>query len=199
MREFATVRSALLDVADDLVRDGRLPRRDALWLLRPDEVRALNDGPVLDEEGWAARRRLRERQAAWRAPETLRRRDDVERWYADGDDRSGRGDRWHGLGLTRGTASGSAVVLRSPRDALPDVDGPLVLLAPAVDAGWLPVFRRVDAVVVRTGGDLSHGSVVLRELGLPAVTNVDGVLDQVATGDRLTVDGRRGTVARAAA
>ena len=197
MREFAAVRSALLDVAGDAVRDGRLPVLDALWRLRPDEVRALDDGPVLDHEGWAGRRALRERQAGWRAPETLRRRDDVERWYADDDAPADRSDRWRGLGLTRGTATGAAVVLRSPRERLPDRDDPLVLVAPAVDAGWLPVFRRVAAVVVRTGGDLSHGSVVLRELGLPAVTNVDGVLDDVVTGDVLVVDGARGTVVRA--
>ena len=44
-------------------------------------------------------------------------------------------------------------------------------MARSVDAGWIPTFGLVAGVVVETGGDLSHGSIILREIGLPAITN----------------------------
>jgi pyruvate,water dikinase len=51
---------------------------------------------------------------------------------------------------------------------------------------------------METGGYLSHGSIVAREYGLPAVVNIPGLLRQVSSGERVTVDGDEGTVARAA-
>lgn len=51
-----------------------------------------------------------------------------------------------------------------------------------MDAGWIPTFARVAGVVVETGDDLSHGSIILREIGLPAITNVRGVMRVVQTG-----------------
>jgi pyruvate,water dikinase len=52
----------------------------------------------------------------------------------------------------------------------------------------------VSAVAVEMGGDLSHGSIILREIGLPAVTNAAGLRERVATGDRVRLDGSAGTV-----
>ncbi len=58
------------------------------------------------------------------------------------------------------------------------------------------MFLRAGAVVVETGGFLSHGAIVAREFGLPAVVNVAGLLDAIPDGTMLEVDGRRGTVRR---
>ncbi|QUV80466.1 hypothetical protein J8C08_12750 [Chloracidobacterium thermophilum] len=63
-----------------------------------------------------------------------------------------------------------------------------------MDAGWVPVFAGVAGVVVEIGGDLSHGSIVLRELGLPAVTNVRHVTRVIRTGDRIRVQAALGVV-----
>jgi rifampicin phosphotransferase len=49
---------------------------------------------------------------------------------------------------------------------------------------------------VETGGDLSHGSIILREIGLPAVTNVHGATRAFTTGDPLRLDASRGLVSR---
>jgi pyruvate,water dikinase len=70
----------------------------------------------------------------------------------------------------------------------------VILVAPSVDAGWLPAFSMVAAVAVEMGGDLSHGSIILREIGLPAVTNAAGLRERVTTGDRIRLDGSAGTV-----
>jgi pyruvate,water dikinase len=49
---------------------------------------------------------------------------------------------------------------------------------------------------MEAGGYLSHGAIVAREFGIPAVVNVQGILEHVATGDMLDVDASRGTVRR---
>jgi pyruvate,water dikinase len=113
----------------------------------------------------------------------------ISRFGSHADDASG------GVGLVAGVVEGRAWVLDEPSTRPPaDMSGdPIVLVAPSVDAGWLPTFSLVDAAAVELGGDLSHGSIILREVGLPAVTNVGGLRQRVQTGDWLRVDGNTGT------
>jgi pyruvate,water dikinase len=72
-------------------------------------------------------------------------------------------------------------------------------VAPSTDPGWTPLFLRAGAVVMETGGYISHGAIVAREYGLPAVVNLPGILQHIADGDRLIVDGDLGEVIRLAA
>jgi phosphohistidine swiveling domain-containing protein len=69
-----------------------------------------------------------------------------------------------------------------------------VLLARATDPGWTPVFRRIAALVTETGGLLSHGAVVAREYGLPAVVAAAGAFEGLHDGQWVEVDGRLGKV-----
>ena len=66
----------------------------------------------------------------------------------------------------------------------------------SMDAGWIPTFARVAGVVVEIGGDLSHGSIILREIGLPAITNVRGVMRVIQMGDELVLRAGSGVVGR---
>ena len=70
-----------------------------------------------------------------------------------------------------------------------------ILVTPSTDPGWTPLFLRAGGLVMETGGYLSHGAIVAREFGIPAVVNIPGVLDRVHDGDKLLVDGNRGIVA----
>ncbi len=57
------------------------------------------------------------------------------------------------------------------------------------DAGWTPLFVRASAVVMETGGYLSHGAIVARAYGLPAVVNMPDILRYTMDGEPVTVDG----------
>ena len=108
------------------------------------------------------------------------------------------GDAWTGVAAAPGVAEGAACVLRTPHDG-----GRMrrhdVLVAPSTDPGWTPLFLRASALVTETGGYLSHGAVVAREFGLPAVVNVRDAMRLIADGDRLRVDGDAGQVTRRSA
>ena len=71
-----------------------------------------------------------------------------------------------------------------------------VLVAPSTDPGWTPLFLRAKAVVMEVGGYISHGAIVAREYGIPAVVNVGEVMKTLHDGEQLTVDGDEGKVYR---
>ncbi|MGE3836229.1 MAG: PEP-utilizing enzyme [Acidimicrobiia bacterium] len=97
-----------------------------------------------------------------------------------------------GMGVSPGTFEGVVQVVGDAR-AGADLSGEEVLVAPFTDAAWSPLFMLSAAVVVDTGGMISHGAILARELGLPAVVNVPGTTE-LRSGDRVLVDGDRGTV-----
>jgi pyruvate,water dikinase len=105
------------------------------------------------------------------------------------------GAAFTGIGVAAGTATGAARVIHHPREGASLQRGE-VLVAPTTDPGWTPLFLRASALVMETGGYLSHGAIVAREYGIPAVANLPGILDQVRSGETLLVDGNAGRVSR---
>jgi pyruvate,water dikinase len=101
--------------------------------------------------------------------------------------------RLSGLGVAAGRAAGKARVLRNPADGYRLHAGD-VLIAPSTDPGWTPLFLRAAAVVTEVGGYLSHGAIVAREYGLPAVANIPGLLEAVHDGENISVNGDTGEV-----
>lgn len=65
---------------------------------------------------------------------------------------------------------------------------------PRTDPGWTPVFSKIGGLITETGGVLSHGAVVSREYGIPAVTNVADACALFRTGQVVTIDSVEGVV-----
>jgi len=100
---------------------------------------------------------------------------------------------WSGLGVAAGQATGAACLLTSPTQGGTLAAGQ-VLVAPSTDPGWTPLFLRIGALVTETGGFISHGAIVAREFGIPAVVNVAGIMSALAPGTMVRVDGDNGMV-----
>lgn len=101
--------------------------------------------------------------------------------------------RLHGLGISSGRVRGKVRVVRS-LDEGGTLEPGEILVTRAVDPGWTPLFLTASGVVLELGSLLSHGAVVAREYGLPAVVNIDGATRKLRTGQEITVDGTRGVV-----
>jgi pyruvate,water dikinase len=69
-----------------------------------------------------------------------------------------------------------------------------LLVAPSTDPGWTPLFLTAGGLVMEMGGANSHGAVVAREYGIPAVVGVAGATELLRTGDVITIDGAAGTI-----
>ncbi|HEX5270096.1 MAG TPA: PEP/pyruvate-binding domain-containing protein, partial [Gemmataceae bacterium] len=102
-------------------------------------------------------------------------------------------DTMQGVPLSAGVAEAPALVLERPDGAAVPAE-PYILVCPSTDPAWVPLFVRAKGLVMETGGVLSHGAIVAREFGLPAVAGVSGVHMRLKTGQRLRVDGGGGTV-----
>ena len=103
------------------------------------------------------------------------------------------GNALRGMGVAAGKAAGAARLIAHPNEAGKLQSGD-VLVAPSTDPGWTPLFLKVSAIVMETGGFLAHGAIVAREYGVPAVVNIPGVMKIIKDGQQIVVDGDEGKV-----
>ena len=192
-------RNVLLELGGRLVEEGRLETVDDVFYLAELDVRALLDGSW-DGTGAAElsgdRQRQRERWLERTPPDVIL-AGELDPGRVISPAHSPRGDsagaELEGTAVSSGRAEAPAKVVRRPEEGRA-LDTGDVLVCPSTDPGWTPLFLRASALVMETGGYISHGAIVAREYGIPAVVNVPGILDRVRDGERLLVDGDRGRV-----
>jgi phosphohistidine swiveling domain-containing protein len=97
-----------------------------------------------------------------------------------------------GTPASAGVVSGKARVILDPTGA--HMEPGEILVAPSTDPGWTPLFFTARGLVMEMGGPMSHGAIVAREYGIPAVVGVSGAVEHITTGQQIIVDGSRGTV-----
>ena len=157
--------------------------------LRHEELRAVQDGELSCEEGLSLSRARKkewvEYQNAPLPPVFLQGEENLEIEKEN--------YLLRGLGISAGVHTGRVRILRSPEEAARLEPGD-VLVTTATDPGWTPLFLVAGAVVLELGSMLSHGAVLAREYGLPAVVNVNGLHSTLEDGQKITVDGTRGVV-----
>jgi phosphoenolpyruvate synthase/pyruvate phosphate dikinase len=98
-----------------------------------------------------------------------------------------------GFGGAAGVVEGTARVITGLEHATTLRPGE-ILVTTVTNIGWTPLFPRAAAVVTDVGAPLSHAAIVARELGIPAVVGCGNATTRIHTGDRVRVDGARGTV-----
>ena len=104
-----------------------------------------------------------------------------------------KGGTLKGVGASTGTVTAQACVLHGPEDFAKMNTGD-VLVASITTPAWTPLFARASAVVTDIGGPLSHGSIVAREYGIPAVLGTGTATKLIQNGQTITVDGDQGRV-----
>jgi phosphohistidine swiveling domain-containing protein/glycerol-3-phosphate acyltransferase PlsY len=101
---------------------------------------------------------------------------------------------YYGIGASPGVVEGTVRVMRSLRQIPPNLSRQTILVVPYTDAGWSPVLAQVGAIVAEVGGRLSHGAIVAREYGIPAVMDISQATQRLKDGQRVKVDGYRGII-----
>jgi pyruvate,water dikinase len=102
-----------------------------------------------------------------------------------------------GTPASAGSVTGQARVIMDPVGA--HLEPGEILVAPSTDPGWTPLFLTAGGLVMEMGGANSHGAVVAREYGIPAVVGVAGATSHLSTGQTITVDGTNGVITGAPA
>ncbi|AFZ22989.1 phosphoenolpyruvate synthase/pyruvate phosphate dikinase [Cylindrospermum stagnale PCC 7417] len=98
-----------------------------------------------------------------------------------------------GIPASHGQAQGRVKVLRNLQD-VGHIDRQTILVVPYTDSGWAPTLVRAGGLISEVGGKLSHGAIVAREYGIPAVMDVRGATSILADGQQVRIDGSRGIV-----
>jgi pyruvate,water dikinase len=102
-------------------------------------------------------------------------------------------DELHGVAASPGVVEGIARVLADVSQ-IGDLRAGEILVAPVTAPSWAPVFAKIKAAVSDIGGAMSHAAIVAREYGMPAVVGTGDATKRIRTGDKIAVDGDRGTV-----
>jgi phosphohistidine swiveling domain-containing protein len=161
--------------------------------LQIEELEALVSGRLAVSE---AQERIGRREQEWNQEAERRRQGDEPPTFlvgSEGIDMPKSTVRLQGTGASPGVVTGIVRVLRTPEDGARLQPGD-ILVARATDPGWTPLFLKAGGLIVELGGMLSHGAVVAREYGLPAVANVAGATTHLEEGQVVTIDGRQGVV-----
>jgi pyruvate,water dikinase len=184
-------RRLLLPVGRELTEAGRLERAEDVFLLTLPETRAALAGADVRPLVKARRESM--------ALEALRRQ--IPRLIlSDGTVPTGPGRRpstddgktLEGTGASAGTVTGVARVILDPHGAR--LEPGEILVAPSTDPGWTPLFLTAGGLVMEMGGPMSHGAIVAREYGIPAVVGVPGATERIQSGQTIAVDGASGVV-----
>ena len=183
MRGYGLIRRALLEL------DRRFGLDGGIFYLTPEELPDLVAGKDL-KPLVAERRKIRSIELSLEVPPVV---------FGDDLEAIGRplppptgAEELTGIALSAGVAEGPALVLTEPTAT--STESGYILVCSSTDPAWVPLFVNARGLVMESGGTLSHGAIVAREFGLPAVAGLPGVQHVIKTGQRVRVDGGRGTV-----
>ncbi len=205
IRLMGIVRQMLLASGEELAAAGVFTRPDDIFFLHFEELEVLgndergmmNEVPERSgvEDEW--RRIVAERRQAYERE--LRRRQVPRVLLSDGTAYyEGLGVRTHGEGVLTGSPVSPGViegvvhVVFDPREV--QLAPGEILVCPGTDPSWTPLFLAAGGLVMEVGGLMTHGSVVAREYGIPAVVGVHEATQRLRSGQRIRVDGTAGRV-----
>jgi rifampicin phosphotransferase len=181
---------ALLTEADRLVQAGVLRGREDVFYLTLTEIGDTARANRVDDQLIASRREAFRSYQALRPPRVL---------TSDGEAVSGAYRRGGipdgalaGLAVSAGTVEGRARVILDPAEA--DLEAGDILVTAYTDPSWTPAFVAIAGLVTEVGGLMTHGAVIAREYGLPAVVGVERATSLIRDGQRIRVNGTDGYI-----
>ena len=181
---------ALLDEAERLVRAGVLGEKEDIFFLRFAELQEVVHTNQVDDE------LIRRRKEAFRSYQALT---PPRVLTSDGEAVAGAYRRDNlptgalvGLPVSAGTVEGRARVILDMAEA--DLEPGDILVTAHTDPSWSPLFVAITGLVTEVGGLMTHGAVIAREYGLPAVVGVEHATHLIQDGQRIRVNGTDGYI-----
>lgn len=183
-------RSIFVEYGRRFASRGLIERPDDIFFLSKEEIFAMAKGGVSDMKAEIAKRRGEfEKYRDYLPPKFLQ--GEIE--FDDTVIRAEGLMKITGTPSSPGIATGLIRVVDSI-ERLSEVMEGEILVTQNTDPGWTPVFSKLGGLITETGGILSHGAVVSREYGIPAVTAVKGARQIFRSGQRVTLDGNQGVI-----
>lgn len=197
---FGLVRDLYRAVGDRLAAAGRLETARDIFYLTVEEIESYHGGTAVSADLTGLVRARKAEYATYAAldlPHRIETRGAVYHGNPLGQPAATSpaqpaAQTLRGTGCYPGVVEAPASIIMNPTDDLALSGRILVTLR--TDPGWAPLFPLARGILVERGSTLSHSAILARELGIPAVVGVPGLLRSVRDGDRLRLDGAAGTV-----
>ena len=197
-RLLAHLRWSVLALEKAWLKTGFLKEEGEIFFLKLSEIRHLvkNDDPKLREE---IPQRIRLRQSAFMEDGKLEAVPYVvygnppQRDQVLATPKLTTQQRWQGIAASPGQVIGRVKVIRDLSTAV-TVDKETILVVPYTDAGWGILLAKAGGLISEVGGRLSHGAIIAREYGLPAVMDVSNAVHVFRDGQAVKIDGQTGVV-----
>ncbi|MEB3214210.1 MAG: glycerol-3-phosphate acyltransferase [Leptolyngbyaceae bacterium] len=103
------------------------------------------------------------------------------------------GTQLQGIGASSGQVKGTVVIVRSLQ-TLPDLSKEMILVVPYADSGWAPLLAQAGGLIAEVGGRLSHGAIIAREYGIPAIMDVQNAIALLREGQTVIMNGETGII-----
>lgn len=193
VRQMAAWRRIYLALGDKLAQAGVIRQPDDIFFLKMLEIAPVAQGtadfPV--QQTISQRRTEYEQNLSYAPPHIVKGRYDPQTQANQTVDQNIK--QFRGIGASAGVVTGKArVILKTDDEA--QIHPGEILVAPFTDPAWTPYFVPAAGVVMDQGGLLSHGSIIAREYGIPAVVNVGPATQIIQTGQTLHLDANQGLV-----
>ena len=187
---YGEVKKEILQIAADAASQGWLDKKEDVYYLEFDEVIEMVKEKESMQDRIQKRRLAFEKAKDRRVPRVVTNTG----WIVpvEESNRVLQENELGGTGVSSGIYQGIARVVEEPEEAR--MEAGEILVAPFTDPGWTPLFIHAKGLVLEVGGLLTHGAIVAREYGIPAVVGVDQATSKIQTGDRIQVNGNTGIV-----
>lgn len=191
-RVYAIYRAALLRHARKLVAQSALERAEDIFFVPLAILKRFAEGETADLRSIVAANRADYERECLRKQMPRILLSTGEAFYEGVRDAAVGENALVGNGVSPGTVEGQVRVILDPRNT--SLEPGEILVCPATDPGWTPLFLTAGGMVMEIGGMMTHGSIVAREYGIPAVVGVHQATTRLQTGQRVRVDGNNGRV-----
>jgi len=193
VRVFGMLRQELLRCGQDLTAAGELESAEDLFFLSYKELEDFSS--AADSQPWreiiASRRRSYGlEQHRRQIPRLLL--SDGRAFYEGIQAPAGAEDVISGSPVSPGSVEGRVRVVLDPHHA--DLHPGEIMVCPGTDPSWTPLFLTAGGLIMEVGGMMTHGAVVAREYGIPAVVGVDQATRRLETGMSIRLDGSSGQI-----
>lgn len=185
------MKQVLIETSNLLLERGTIDEISAIWYLKIHEVFDVLENPQKEVRSTIARRRVdMERFVGIKPPRVITSDGEIPVVKYSRDDLPV--GALPGVSVSAGVIEGVARVVLDPQKQI--LHPGEILVAPFTDPGWTPLFLNAAGLVMEVGGMMTHGSVIAREYGLPAVVGVLDAVSLIQTGQRVRVNGDQGFV-----
>lgn len=192
IQKMGIIRDGLLNSGTQLVASGAIAQADDLFYLYFNELEAFAQNPQKDWRHLIAKRRANYARELMRNQLPRLLLSDGRTFYeglSAADDADGV---LHGSPVSPGMVEGTVRVVLDPQQA--NLAPGEILVCPGTDPAWTPLFLAAGGLVMEVGGLMTHGAIVAREYGIPAVVGVHQATTRLQTGQRIQVDGSTGEI-----